>query len=54
LCSLSVSGSKKSNKLAKPLNDKKFYLDIKNHVALKKLEEKLKSLGAVSFHGKVK
>jgi hypothetical protein len=34
----------------KPLLNKKFYLDLKNHITSNNLEQKLKSLGAVSIN----
>lgn len=48
--SSSISGRSQKCSGAKPLLNKKFYLDLKNHIASSNLEQKLKSLGAVSIH----
>jgi len=40
-------GRSQHRRSAKPLLNKKFYLDIKNHHTSSNLEQKLKSLGAV-------
>ena len=42
-----VLGRSQHRRSAKPLLNKKFYLDIKNHHTSSNLEQKLKSLGAV-------
>ncbi|KAK9501989.1 hypothetical protein O3M35_012605 [Rhynocoris fuscipes] len=43
---LKCPGNRRTRTSIKPLTDKKFYLDIKNHASLKKIEAKLTSLGA--------
>jgi hypothetical protein len=45
----SFSGRSQHYRSAKPLLNKKFYLDLKNHITSTNLEQKLKSLGAVSI-----
>ncbi|XP_069675973.1 protein chiffon-like isoform X2 [Periplaneta americana] len=40
-------GRSQHRKSTKPLQNKKFYLDLKNHVAANNLEQRLKSLGAI-------
>lgn len=48
------TGDCRLRKSQKPLADKRFYLDLKNHGASIKVETRLKSLGAVSNHISVK